>query len=259
MKIGIYDSGIGGLSVLHHAQKVMPDARFLYYADEKHVPYGEKTREEIKGYVNETLNFLIDQGADAVVIACNTATSVAAKEYRNTFPIPIVGMEPAVKKAVKQQGDSDKRIMVTATPITIYGRKLENLVEKVDEKHIVDKVPLPMLVRFAERCNFESPEIDAYLREELKSFDLEKYGYVVLGCTHFNYFKEHFQTVFPNEIQFVDGNEGTIRQLMRVLPEKSDAIDEPGVTYYYSGRLVNDYEKNQIDRYLAQLEKMYTI
>ena len=105
MKIGIYDSGIGGLSVLHQARKMLPDAEFLYYADEKHVPYGEKTREEIKGYVEEILNFLIDHGVDAVVIACNTATSVAKKEFRNTFSVPIVGMEPAVKKAVRMQQD----------------------------------------------------------------------------------------------------------------------------------------------------------
>jgi glutamate racemase len=259
MKIGIYDSGIGGLSVLHHARKVMPDAQFLYYADEKHVPYGEKTREEIKGYVEETLNFLIEKGADAVVIACNTATSVAEKEFRNTFPIPIVGMEPAVKKAVKQQKNTDKRIMVTATPITIYGKKLENLIQKVDADHIVDKIPLPMLVRFAERCYFDSPEIDEYLREELKKFDLTQYGSVVLGCTHFNYFKEHFQAVFPGEIHFADGNEGTIRQLMRVLPKNLPKEDIPGVTYYYSGRPVNEYEKNQIERYLQQLDKMYDI
>ena len=86
MKIGIYDSGIGGLSVLHQARKMLPDAEFLYYADEKHVPYGEKTREEIKGYVEEILNFLIDHGVDAVVIACNTATSVAKKNFAIPFP-----------------------------------------------------------------------------------------------------------------------------------------------------------------------------
>jgi len=260
MKIAIYDSGIGGLSVLYQAQKMLPDAEFLYYADEKHVPYGEKTREEIRGYVEEILNFLIDRGVDAVVIACNTATSVAKKEFRNTFPVPIVGMEPAVKKAVRMQKDENKRIFVTATPITIYGEKLDHLIAQVDAHHKVDKWPLPMLVRFAERCNFDSPEIDEYLRKELKDFDLTGYEYVVLGCTHFNYFKEHFKTVFGKDIHFADGNEGTIRQLMRVLPEEAyERKDRPGVTYYYSGRPVNEYEQNQIQRYLEQLDKMYKI
>ena len=95
MKIGIYDSGIGGLSVLHRALKKMPEAEFIYYADTKHVPYGEKTREQIKGYVEEVLNFLIAKEVDAIVIACNTATSVATKEFRGEFAVPIVGMEPS--------------------------------------------------------------------------------------------------------------------------------------------------------------------
>ena len=86
MKIGIYDSGIGGLSVLHRALKKMPEAEFIYYADTKHVPYGEKTREQIKGYVEEVLNFLIAKEVDAIVIACNTATSVATKEFRGELP-----------------------------------------------------------------------------------------------------------------------------------------------------------------------------
>ena len=258
MKIGIYDSGIGGLSVLHHARKVLPDAEFIYYADEDHVPYGEKSREEIRGFVEETLNFLLDKGVDAVVIACNTATSVAEKSFRDSYPIPIVGMEPAVKKAVHEKHEN-KRVLVMATPITIYGTKLKNLIDLVDSDHIVDKLPLPGLVRFAERLEFESREVENYLKNELQGLPLEEYGYIVLGCTHFNYFKRQIKAVFPGEITFVDGNEGTIRQLMRLLPEEKEACAQPGVTYYYSGRPVNDYQLGQIDRYLEQLEEMYEI
>lgn len=258
MKIGIFDSGIGGLSVLHRAMKMMPEAQFLYYADEKNVPYGEKTTEVIRGYVEDILNFFIEQGVDAVVIACNTATSVATKEFRERFPVPIVGMEPAVKPAIEQYGDNDKRILVTATQVTITGDKLQNLLERVDKEHEAHLIPLPMLVRFAEKGDFESPEIEAYLREVLSPFELEKYAAVVLGCTHFNYFKEHFRKVFPEEIHFVDGNEGTLRQLQRVLPE--DCIkNEPGVRYFFSGEPVNDAEKSQIDDYMKQLDKMYEI
>ena len=99
MKIGIFDSGMGGLSVLHRALRMIPEADFLYYADEEHVPYGEKTREQVRGYIDEIIAFMIKKQVDAIVIACNTATSVATKEYRSQFPLPIVGMEPAVKKA----------------------------------------------------------------------------------------------------------------------------------------------------------------
>ena len=102
MNIGIFDSGMGGLSVLHRALRMIPEADFLYYADEEHVPYGEKTREQVRGYIDEIIAFMIKKQVDAIVIACNTATSVATKEYRSQFPLPIVGMEPAVKKAVEE-------------------------------------------------------------------------------------------------------------------------------------------------------------
>ena len=167
MKIGIYDSGIGGLSVLHRALKKMPEAEFIYYADTKHVPYGEKTREQIKGYVEEVLNFLIAKEVDAIVIACNTATSVATKEFRGEFAVPIVGMEPAVKRALKLYQDMQKRILVTATPVTIAGEKLHSLLEKVDTEHEVDLAPLPKLVRFAEAGRFQDPEVDEYLKNSL--------------------------------------------------------------------------------------------
>lgn len=129
MKIGIFDSGMGGLSVLHRALRMIPEADFLYYADEEHVPYGEKTREQVRGYIDEIIAFMIKKQVDAIVIACNTATSVATKEYRSQFPLPIVGMEPAVKKAVEEYADRPGRILVAATPITIQGDKLHHLVE----------------------------------------------------------------------------------------------------------------------------------
>ncbi|MBP3814197.1 MAG: aspartate/glutamate racemase family protein, partial [Butyrivibrio sp.] len=101
MKIGIFDSGMGGLSVLHEAYHQLPDQEYIFYADTEHVPYGIKTPEQIIGYTTEIAEFLIDKGVDAIVVACNTATSVAIKELRKRFDLPILGMEPAVKPAVE--------------------------------------------------------------------------------------------------------------------------------------------------------------
>ena len=257
MKIGIFDSGIGGLSVLHHAMKKMPDTEFIYYADEEHVPYGDKTIEEIKGFIEEILEFLIEKGVDAIVIACNTATSVATKEFRAGYPVPIVGMEPAVKKAVELYQGTGKRILVAATPVTITGNKLQNLLERVDKENDVDLMPLPKLVRFAERGEFESEEVEAYLRDSLKELKLDEYAAVVLGCTHFNYFKESFRRVFCTDIHFVDGNEGTVNQLIRVATEDHNPDAEAKVTYYYSGKEVSEEEKSEIENYMRQLDKMY--
>ena len=149
MKIGIFDSGIGGLSVLHQALKIMPEHQYIYYADEKNVPYGEKTKEQVIGYVDEIIQFMIDHGVEAIVIACNTATSAAVKIMREKYTIPIIGMEPAVKKAIDLYGDY--RVLVCATPITVNGKKMHDLVDRVDKKNLVDLVALPQLVRFARK------------------------------------------------------------------------------------------------------------
>lgn len=259
MKIGIFDSGLGGLSVLHEARKLLPNADYIYYADEAHVPYGEKKPEEIRAFVKDIFEFMIDQQVDAIVIACNTATSMVNKAYREQFPVPIVGMEPAVKKAVDLYGTEEKRILVAATPITIGGNKLHNLVSHVDTEQKVDLVALPGLVRLAEKGHFNSTEVEDYLHEALKDFNLSEYGTVVLGCTHFNYFKESFQTIFKDKVHFLDGNQGTIHQLMRLISAEPK-LDEMGtVTYYFSGEEINDEERQMIEKCMQQLDQVFLI
>lgn len=278
MKIGIFDSGMGGLSVLHRALRMIPEADFLYYADEEHVPYGEKTREQVRGYIDEIIAFMIKKQVDAIVIACNTATSVATKEYRSQFPLPIVGMEPAVKKAVEEYADRPGRILVAATPITIQGDKLHHLVDRVDKRDMVDLVALPKLVRFAEQEIFDQNQVVPYLKEALKDYPLEEYKAFVLGCTHFNYFKESYQEIFPNKIEFVDGNEGALRELIRRMEKECDTIsvkngvnDANGandavkssktdrVTYYFSGKQISSADQIRIDKYMCQLDRMALI
>lgn len=256
MKIGIFDSGIGGLSVLHLAMKMMPCEEFLYYADESHVPYGEKTEGEILRFVKENLDFLISEGAEAVVIACNTATSVATKEFRGRFPVPIVGMEPAVKKALELYRGEEKRILVAATPVTIAGDKLHDLLKRVDSGHDADLISLPSLVHFAEKGEFSSQAVDEYLKEELRAFDLANYSALVLGCTHFNYFKDSFQKLMP-QVHFLDGNVGTINYLMKnIEPENNNG----SIEYYYSGKEVTEKkELERIERYLLRLDEMAKI
>ncbi|RHM60618.1 MULTISPECIES: glutamate racemase [Coprobacillaceae] len=254
MKIGIFDSGIGGLSVLHQALKIMPEHQYIYYADEKNVPYGEKTKEQVIGYVDEIIQFMIDHGVEAIVIACNTATSAAVKIMREKYTIPIIGMEPAVKKAIDLYGDY--RVLVCATPITVNGKKMHDLVDRVDKKNLVDLVALPQLVRFAEKQEFDSEAVKNYLKEELSCFDLSQYHSLVLGCTHFNYFKDSFRAVLPLQIHFVDGNLGTLNHLKEYINANSLL---PGVEYYYSGQKVEGKELMRIQAYLDRLDRMINI
>lgn len=259
MRIAIFDSGIGGLSVLHQALKRLPEEEFLYYADEAHAPYGEKTTAEILEYSDSIVRFLIRQGADAIVIACNTATSAAAAQLRAAYTVPIIGMEPAVKKALDI--DPAHRVLVIATPITIKGNKLKGLMERYDNHHLVDLLPLPGLVRFAEQGVFGGEAVRDYLQRQLQPYALEQYSALVLGCTHFNLFKAELRAMLPQTMYFVDGNKGTIDQLIRRLAQTNAApAEKPALQFYISGKKADAPEvQNKFRPILTHLEKMYHI
>lgn len=259
MNIGIFDSGIGGMTVLHEAMKAMPCENYIFYADIDHVPYGTKTKEQVVSYVDEVMQFMVEQDCKAVVIACNTATAAAARLMREKYSIPIIGIEPAVKPAVEQS--KGKRIMVIATPLTIREDKLKNLVARVDDTHLVDLLAFPRLVEFAERGEFESEELENYIRETLAPYDLSVYSEFVLGCTHFNYFKDSFAKLLPKDVHILDGSRGTVNQLKRVLNDKNLLEENKGtVRYFYSGReLVEQEDLQRMQALHNRLEKMREI
>ena len=270
MKIGIFDSGIGGLSVLQEAYHQLPDQEFIFYADTEHVPYGLKTPEQIVGYAKEITDFLLSKGAEAIVVACNTATSVAIKELRSCYDIPILGMEPAVKPAV--EGTEGKRIMVIATPVTIREDKLKDLLHRVDGDHRVDLLAMPRLVEFAEREEFESEAVYDYVESQFSQYDRSKYCALVLGCTHFNYFKPAYRKYFGQETLLVDGNKGTVRHLADVLglsisPDKDIKMTEEhnilclrNTDYFFSGKEITEGEVwERLMRLHLRLEQMRNI
>lgn len=267
MTIGIFDSGIGGMSVLHEAMHYLPNEKFIFYADTDNVPYGIKTPDEIRSYADEITEFLIDEGADAVAIACNTATSVAVDYLREKYKLPIIGMEPAVKPAVREAEDKDSgRVLVMATPVTIREKKLHTLIDRVDEHHIVDLLPMPELVEFAEREEFDGPGVEAYLKSRFESLEDTGYSVMVLGCTHFNYFKPLYKKFFDDNLKIIDGNKGTVRRIADVLdliidPDGSvDNYKKANVQYYLSGRRVSDDETLKLfSRLHSKLEEVRCI
>ena len=273
MNIGIFDSGIGGLTLLHQAMVLMPHENFIFYADTDHVPYGTKSREQVITYVDEVVRFMEDHDCKAVMIACNTATAVAAELMRSKYQsLPIIGIEPAVKPAVAES--AGKRVLVVATPLTVHEKKLKMLVERVDDEHLVDLLELPGLVEFAERGEFVSDNVTAYLQGRLLGYALDRYGELVLGCTHFNYFKDTFRKLMPPHIHIIDGSLGTVRQLMRVLDAKHELVEPMAdcgvdwellkndirVRYFESGREITDQAKlDRIQRLHERLENMRKI
>ncbi|MNB86877.1 Glutamate racemase 2 [compost metagenome] len=255
MRIGFFDSGIGGITVLHQALKLLPNEDYLFYADTQNVPYGEKTKEEVKQYIFQAVQFIADQQVKALVIACNTATSVAIEELRERYAFPILGIEPAVKPAVQKWEIDRKKVLVLATNLTLKEEKFNNLVKRLDHQDIVNCLALPGLVEFAERHQFNEEIVGSYLRQELSRFDLCQYGTVVLGCTHFPYFTDVLRDLFPEGTDLISGSLGTARNLKRIL-DKNELLENASgdIVFYQSGVRVEDTAT--LERYGQLLAKM---
>jgi len=241
MKVGIFDSGVGGITVLKRAMEYLPEADYIYYADNLHVPYGTKPQEEVYGYVKQIVDFLIKEGVDVIVIACNTATCIAVQRLRKQTRIPIIGMEPAVKLALDDNAEG--KILVTATPLALTTDKYKSLVKRTDTNHRTVALPLPELVEFAEERDFDEEKLYAYFKEKLSPYDLNEFQGMVLGCTHFVYFRKYLEKILPSHIKVYDGNEGTVRYLKACLQlnlnnKKKNEWKSKGATqveFYYSG------------------------
>ncbi len=218
-EIAFFDSGIGGFTVLKDTLNILPTEDYIYFADTDNVPYGIKPKEEVKKFVFDAVDFLVNLNVKMVVLACNTATSVAVKDLRNKYNIPIVGMEPAVKPALEKS--ENKKVLVLATSLTLAEQKLKELIEIYDKAHKVDKLPMDKLVRFAENLDFSSQKVIDYIKKEFSNVNIDNYGTVVLGCTHFIYFKDLLKKLTSNKTLIIDGNEGTARNIKRILIEKN--------------------------------------
>ena len=243
--VAFFDSGIGGLSVLAEALRRLSKENFLYYADTANVPYGRKSREEVRAHVMEAAAEIMRLDVKALVVACNTATSVAIRDLRATYDIPIIGMEPAVKPAVAITSAAGKRVLVLATPLTLGQDKYAELVSRVDDGNVVDSLALPELMEKCERLEFDGEEVRGYFRDKLAGVDLSQYAAVVLGCTHFPFYRPVLERLLPPHIRLLDGAEGTVRRLKQVL-EENDLLHPAGngeVTFLSSGGDMKDLRR----------------
>ncbi len=232
--IGMFDSGVGGISVLREAVLALPHERFLFYGDTLHAPYGTKPKEEVLKLSRNVVKTLLSQGAKAIVIACNTATSAAAAALREEYPqVPIIAMEPALKPASLLHHDGI--VLSLATPGTIAGEKYAHLYALYGEG--VVSLPCPGLMEFVERGKLDGPELNAYLEALFAPYRNQHVEAVVLGCTHYSFLRRAIAAFFPG-VPLIDGNEGTVRQLRRRLTECGLLASEEsvgGVEFFSSG------------------------
>ena len=215
-KIAVFDSGVGGISVLRELTKLLPGEDFLYFGDSANAPYGHKTTEEVRRLTLQNANMLLNRGVKALVIACNTATSAAINDLRQRYPDTIiVGIEPALKPAADKFPTGNIGIMATA--VTLREEKLNHLQERFPEVQVV-KIPAPGLVELIESGKANAPETRALLQEILAPH-VGKLDALVLGCTHYPFAADAISAVLGEQTLLLDGGEGTARQTKRLLEQ----------------------------------------
>ncbi len=213
--IAVFDSGIGGISVLRELVKQMPGERFLYFGDSKNAPYGEKSTQQVKDLTLDAAARLYTRGLKALVIACNTATSAAIAELRRTYPdLIVVGIEPALKPAVDRFPHGHIGIM--ATRVTLREEKLHQQLSRFPDLQVA-LIPAPGLVRKIEAGLTDAPETREMLEEILSPY-AGKLDALVLGCTHYPFVKDAVQKILP-ETLLLDGSEGTARHTRHLLED----------------------------------------
>ncbi len=222
--VGLMDSGLGGISVLGEALRFLPNENFIYFGDTRNIPYGDKPPQEVYRCTHAAVDTLIARGCKAIVIACNTATSVAAAQLRQELPLPIIGMEPALKPASLLPGEG--RVLVMATRNTLRLPKFQALMERYGK----DAIPLPCsgLMECVEQGQLSGPQVENLLEQLIEPYRTQNIKAVVLGCTHYPFLKETISRFFPAETALMDGNLGTVRQLHRRLEEENLLSDGPG-------------------------------
>ena len=224
--IAVFDSGVGGISVLRHLVRILPGERFIYYGDSANAPYGSRSTQEVRALTLAAVGKLLaEYPLKALVIACNTATAAAVNHVRAAHPeLIVVGIEPALK--VASDHFPGGRVGVLATEVTLREEKFDTLLHRFDENVTIYKIPAPGLVELVEHGKVDAPETEALLRKVLGPY-LGKLDAVVLGCTHYPFARNAIRRVLGDDVVLLDGGEGTARETRRRL-EQAGLLENGG-------------------------------
>ena len=221
--IAVFDSGLGGISVLRHLRRLMPGERYLYFGDSANAPYGSRPTSEVRSLSLAAVEKLMAaKPLKALVLACNTATAAAVQELRKIYPeLIVIGIEPALKVAADHYPGG--RIGVMATEVTLREEKFDTLLHRFHENCSVVKIPMPGLVQLVEAGKTDSAEMDILLKTLLEPY-IGKLDAVVLGCTHYPLAAKAISRVLGETVVLLDGGEGTARETRRRL-EKANLLE----------------------------------
>lgn len=213
--IGLFDSGVGGLSIMKEVRRLLPAEDLLYYADSAYCPYGVKPPQVIRARAFAICDFLLSRGAKIIVIASNTTSVAALDAVRERTGIPVVGVEPAVKPAVSATRNG--RVGVLATGVTLAGERFNSLVERFGEGVEVYTQPCPGLVELVESGRWERPEAEAMLGRYLDPLLARGVDTIVLGCTHYPFLRQLVEKLAGPDVSVIDTGKAVARQVVRVL------------------------------------------
>lgn len=235
--IGVFDSGVGGLSVWREIVRQLPHSDTLYVADQAHVPYGPRPLEEVQAFAEGIARFLLEEGARAIVVACNTASAAALHPLRAAFPhIPFIGMEPAVKPAA--QNTRTGVVGVIATPATFQGELFASLLERFASDVRVLTQVCPGLVEAVEKGEVDTPQTEALVRTCLRPLLEAGIDELVLGCTHYPFLRGVIERTVGPAVEIVDPAPAVARQVERVLTGQGQVVSQghmPHHTFYTTG------------------------
>lgn len=215
--IGIFDSGVGGLSVFREIVRILPEEKYIYWSDNAHCPYGEKSRDYIIDRARAVTSFLMEQGADIIVVACNTATAAAISTLREEFPIPFIGMEPAVKPAA--QATRSGVVGVLATAGTLRATKyIDTRAKWAHDVKIVEHIGQGF-VELVEQGNVSGPEAESIVEKSVRPLVEAGADTIVLGCTHYPFLADTIRKVAGTPVTLVDPAPAVAKHLMEVMQE----------------------------------------
>lgn len=226
--IGVFDSGIGGLSILDEALKQLPRHHYIYLADSANAPYGEKSPTWIANRSLQICRHLQKRGCDAIVVACNTATAEAIAQIRKELDIPIIGVEPGIKPAAMQSQNGV--VGVLATEATLKSDKFNALLATLPSHCRFIKQAGAGLVPLIEGGELESPQMRTLLQTHLESFVTAQADTLVLGCTHYPFLKKQIEQLIGSSINIIDTSDAVVRQLSRQLEQHGLSEEKGGAS-----------------------------
>lgn len=250
--IGLFDSGIGGTSIWKEIHQLLPNENTIYLADTKNAPYGQKSKEEIIALSIKNTEFLLEQNAKIIVVACNTATTNAIKELREKFDVPFIGIEPAIKPAANNS--KTQTIGILATKGTLNSELFNKTAEKFQDTKIVEQVGFN-LVKLIEDGKMHSEEMTQLLHTYLEPMIEANIDYLVLGCSHYPYLIPQIKEILPAHIKIIDSGEAVAKQTQKLLEEKIGLNDSKNSTSIFYTNTNSDVLKDILENKFTVIQK----